>query len=246
MIKISPSALACDLTRMGEEVNEIEKAGAEMVHLDVMDGVFVPNSSFGLAVLEALRKKSSMFFDVHLMIDKPEKYIERYITECGADLVTFHLEATEIPDTCLEIIKKHGKKAAVSVKPKTPIEEVYPYLDRCDMVLIMTVEPGFGGQSFMPDMLEKVRLLRAEINRRGLDIDIQVDGGINSETAKLAAEAGANVLVAGSAVFKATDRLREAQFLKLLTDAPQLMRSDEMLLAKKTELEKELCFLLLP
>ena len=206
MIKISPSALACDLTKMGEEVNEIERAGAEMVHLDVMDGVFVPNSSFGLAVLEALRKKSSMFFDVHLMIDKPEKYIERYITECGADLVTFHLEATDVPDKCLEIIKKHGKHAAVSVKPKTPIEAVYPYLDRCDMVLIMTVEPGFGGQSFMPDMLEKVKTLRAEIERRGLDIDIQVDGGINAETAKLARAAGANVFVAGSAVFKAADR----------------------------------------
>ena len=206
MVKISPSALACDLTKMGEEVNEIEKAGAEMVHLDVMDGVFVPNSSFGLAVLEALRKKSSMFFDVHLMIVNPEKYIERYITECGADLVTFHLEATEIPEECINIIKKHGKRAAVSIKPKTPIESVYPYLDRCDMVLIMTVEPGFGGQSFMPDMLEKVRALRAEITRRELDVDIQVDGGINAETAKLAREAGANVLVAGSAVFKAQDR----------------------------------------
>ena len=206
MVKISPSALACDLTKMGEEVNEIKKAGAEMVHLDVMDGVFVPNSSFGLAVLEALRKKTSMFFDVHLMIDKPEKYIERYITECGADLVTFHLEATDIPDECLAMIKKHEKKAAVSVKPGTPIEAVYPYLDRCDMVLIMTVEPGFGGQSFMPDMLEKVKKLRAEIESRGLDIDIQVDGGINSETAKLAVLAGANVLVAGSAVFKAADR----------------------------------------
>ena len=206
MIKISPSALACDLTKMGEEVNEIEKAGAEMVHLDVMDGVFVPNSSFGLAVLEALRKKSKMFFDVHLMIDKPEKYIERYITECGADLITFHLEATDVPDKCLEIIKNHRKCAAVSIKPKTPIEAVYPYLDRCDMVLIMTVEPGFGGQSFMPDMLEKVKALRAEADRRGMDLDIQVDGGINSETAKLAVAAGANVLVAGSAVFKATDR----------------------------------------
>ena len=206
MIKISPSALACDLTRMGEEVREIEKAGADMVHLDVMDGVFVPNSSFGLAVLEALRKKSEMFFDVHLMIDKPEKYIERYITECGADLITFHLEATDIPDECIDMIKKHGKKTAVSIKPRTPVEAVYPYLDRCDMVLIMTVEPGFGGQSFMPEMLEKVKALRAEINRRGLDIDIQVDGGINSETAKLAVAAGANVLVAGSAVFKAQDR----------------------------------------
>ena len=206
MIKISPSALACDLTRIGEEVCEIERAGAEMVHLDVMDGVFVPNSSFGLAVLEALRKKSTMFFDVHLMIDKPEKYIERYITECGADLVTFHLEATDVPYECLEMIKKHGKCAAVSIKPKTPVEAVYPYLDRCDMVLIMTVEPGFGGQSFMPDMLEKVKALRAEIERRGLNVDIQVDGGINSETAKLARAAGANVFVAGSAVFKAADR----------------------------------------
>ncbi len=206
MVKISPSALACDLTRMGEELAEIKKAGADMIHLDVMDGVFVPNSSFGLAVLEALRKKSDMFFDVHLMITKPEKYIERYIDECGADLVTFHLEATDVPDECLEMIKKHGKKAAVSIKPATPIESVYPYLDRCDMVLIMTVEPGFGGQSFMPDMLEKVKVLRAEIERLGLDIDIQVDGGINAETSKLAVSAGANVLVAGSAVFKAADR----------------------------------------
>ncbi len=214
MVKISPSALACDLTKLGEEINEIERAGADMIHLDVMDGVFVPNSSFGLAVLEALRKKSKMFFDVHLMIDKPEKYIERYITECGADLVTFHLEATDIPDECLEMIKKHGKLAAVSIKPKTPIEAVYPYLDRCDMVLIMTVEPGFGGQSFMPDMLEKVRALRAEIERRGLDIDIQVDGGINGQTSKLAVSAGANVLVAGSAVFNAPDRCAAIQALR--------------------------------
>ena len=214
MVKISPSALACDLTKMGEELCEIKKAGADMIHLDVMDGVFVPNSSFGLAVLEALRKKSDMFFDVHLMIDKPEKYIERYITECGADLITFHLEATDIPDECLEMIKKHGKRAAVSIKPKTPIEAVYPYLDRCDMILIMTVEPGFGGQSFMPDMLEKVKALRAEIERRGLDIDIQVDGGINAETSKLAVAAGANVLVAGSAVFKASDRRAAIEALR--------------------------------
>ena len=214
MVKISPSALACDLTRLGEEIMEIKKAGADMIHLDVMDGVFVPNSSFGLAVLEALRKKSDMFFDVHLMIDKPEKYIERYITECGADLVTFHLEATDIPDECLAMIKKHGKRAAVSVKPNTPIEAVYPYLDRCDMILIMTVEPGFGGQSFMPAMLDKVKTLRAEIERRGLDIDIQVDGGINAETSKLAVAAGANVLVAGSAVFKAADRRAAIEALR--------------------------------
>lgn len=214
MIKISPSALASDLARMGDELCEISKAGAEMIHLDVMDGVFVPNSSFGLAVLESLRKKSDMFFDVHLMITKPEKYIERYITECGADLITFHLEATDVPDECLATIAKHGKKAAVSIKPKTPVEAVYPYLDRCDMVLIMTVEPGFGGQSFMPDMLEKVRALRAEIERRGLSVDIQVDGGINPETAKLAKAAGANVLVAGSSVFKAADRKAAIEALR--------------------------------
>ncbi len=206
MIKISPSILACDLTNMASEFYEIKKAGAEMVHIDVMDGVFVPNSSFGLAIVEAIRKKSNMFFDVHLMIDKPEKYVERYITECGADLVTFHLEATDVPDFCIQTIKKYNKKCAVSIKPKTPVEEVYPYLDRCDMVLIMTVEPGFGGQSFMPDMLEKVSALRKEIERRGLDVDIQVDGGINASTSKLAIAAGANVLVAGSAVFKASDR----------------------------------------
>ena len=214
MIKISPSALACDLTKMGEELSEISKAGADMIHLDVMDGVFVPNSSFGLAVLESLRKKSDMFFDVHLMITKPEKYIERYITECGADLITFHLEATDVADECLATIKRYGKKAAVSIKPKTPVEAVYPYLDRCDMILIMTVEPGFGGQSFMPDMLEKVKALRAEIDRRGLDIDIQVDGGINAETSKLAVAAGANVLVAGSAVFKAQDRRAAIEALR--------------------------------
>lgn len=214
MIKISPSMLACDLTKIGEEVNEIKNAGAEMIHLDVMDGVFVPNSSFGLAVLEALREKTEITFDVHLMIDKPEKYIERYITECGADIVTFHLEATDVPDKCINIIKKHGRKVSVSVKPATPIEAVYPYLDRCDMVLIMTVEPGFGGQSFMPDMVEKIKKLKCEINSKGLNTDIQVDGGINSETAKAVKDAGANVLVAGSYVFKAQDRKKAIDSLR--------------------------------
>ena len=214
MIKISPSALACDLSRMGDEIVEIQRAGADMIHLDVMDGVFVPNSSFGLAVLTSLRKRTDIFFDVHLMIDKPEKYIERYITECGADLVTFHIEATDVPDECLDTIKRYNKKAAISVKPKTPVEDIYKYLDRCDMILIMTVEPGFGGQSFMHEMLDKVRKLRAEIARRGLDVDIQVDGGINTETARLAKEAGANVLVAGSAVFQSKDRRAAIELMR--------------------------------
>ena len=205
MTKISPSVLAADFSRLGEEVIDIEKAGAEMVHLDVMDGEFVPNISFGLPVIECLRKKSGMVFDVHLMIDKPERYIERFI-KAGADIVTFHIEATEKSEECLKLIRSLGKKAAISVKPNTPVEAVYPYLELCDMVLVMTVEPGFGGQSLIPETLEKVKALKAEIDKRGLDIDIQVDGGINEKNAPEARAAGANVLVAGSAVFKAEDR----------------------------------------
>ena len=205
MIKVSPSVLACDLSRLAEEVAEIEKAGADMVHLDVMDGVFVTNMSFGMPIIEALRKKSEMIFDVHLMITEPERYAKRFI-DAGADILTFHIEASKDSAALLDEIRAAGCKSAISVKPKTPIESVYPLLEKCDMVLIMTVEPGYGGQSFMPDMMEKVEKLRAEIERRGLCIDIQVDGGINPETAKIAANAGANVLVAGSSVFKAQDR----------------------------------------
>lgn len=208
MIKISPSLLACDFSKLGEELNCIYEAGAEMAHLDVMDGMFVTNISFGLPVIESIRKVTPIFFDVHLMIEKPERYIDRFI-DAGADLVTFHLEATDCADECINIIKNRGKLAAVSVKPNTPIEEVYPYLDRCDMVLVMTVEPGYGGQALIPECLEKVSKLKAEIKKRGLDIDIQVDGGINEKNAIDAKMAGANVLVAGSAVFKYANR-REA------------------------------------
>ena len=206
MIKISPSVLASDLSRLADEVIDITDAGADMIHLDVMDGVFVTNISFGLSVLECLRKNTDAFFDVHLMITKPERYIERFITEAGADLVTFHIEATADVYNCLSIIRKHGKKAAISIKPNTPAEAVFPYLEKCDMVLVMTVEPGYGGQSIMPDMLPKIKAIREEANKRGIALDIQVDGGINAETAKAVIEAGANVIVAGSSVFKAKDR----------------------------------------
>ena len=205
MTKISPSVLACDFAKMGEEVDSIFKGGAEMAHLDVMDGVFVTNISFGLPVVASLRRSTDIFFDVHLMIIEPERYIKRFI-DAGADLVTFHIEATEHVEECINIIKDHGALAAVSVKPNTPIEEVYPYLEMCDMVLVMTVEPGYGGQAFMPECLEKVRKLKAEIDKRGLHVDIQVDGGVNAENAPLCREAGANILVAGSAVFKYEDR----------------------------------------
>ena len=205
MIKISPSILACDFAKLGEEIESIRLAGAEMAHLDVMDGIFVTNISFGLPVIESIRKSTSMFLDVHLMITKPERYIERFI-DAGADLITFHLEATDCPDECIEMIRSRGKLAAISVKPNTPIEAVYPYLDRCDMILVMTVEPGYGGQALIPECLEKVKKLKAETDKRGLVVDIQVDGGINEKNAEDAKDAGANVLVAGSAVFKYADR----------------------------------------
>ncbi len=205
MIKISPSVLASDLSNLASEVADIEKAGADMVHLDVMDGVFVSNMSFGMPVIEALRKKSNMIFDVHLMIVSPEKYAKRFI-EAGADIVTFHYEACEDSESLLKEIRNLGAKAAISIKPSTPAESVFPLLDKCDMVLVMTVEPGYGGQSFMADMMPKVRAIREEIEKRGLNVDIQVDGGINPDTAKLSIASGANVLVAGSSVFKANDR----------------------------------------
>ncbi|MBO5010146.1 MAG: ribulose-phosphate 3-epimerase [Clostridia bacterium] len=205
MVKISPSVLASDLSNLASEVAEIEKAGAELVHLDVMDGVFVPNMSFGMPVIEALRKHSGMFFDVHLMIVKPENYAKRFI-DAGADLVTFHYEACEDSAKLLDDIHAAGAKAAISIKPATPAEAIFHLIPKCDMVLVMTVEPGYGGQKFMPNMLEKVSKIRAESERLGQNLDIQVDGGINPETAKLAVKAGANVLVAGSSVFNAQDR----------------------------------------
>lgn len=213
MTKISPSVLACDLSNLAEEVAVIERAGADMVHLDVMDGLFVPNMSFGMPVIEALRKKSGMVFDVHLMIVNPENYAERFI-DAGADIVTFHFEASQDPAALLDRIRSRGVKAAVSIKPATPASAVFPLLDKCDMVLIMTVEPGYGGQSLIPDTLKKVSELREEIVRRGLNVDIQVDGGINPNNAKDAVAAGANVLVAGSSVFKAEDRRAAIEALR--------------------------------
>lgn len=213
MIKVSPSVLACDLSKLAEEVSSIESAGADMVHIDVMDGMFVTNISFGLPVIASLRKNSDMFFDVHLMIEKPERYIERFI-EAGADLVTFHYEATEEAEASLDLIHSHGKMAGISVKPGTPVEVIYPLLDKCDLVLVMTVEPGYGGQAFMPETLVKIENLKAEIDKRGLKVDIQVDGGINAETGVLVKKAGANNLVAGSYVFKAKDRRKAIESLK--------------------------------
>ena len=205
MVKISPSLLASDFSRLGEEVADVENSGADMLHIDVMDGMFVNNISFGFPVIKSLRGKTDMVFDVHLMIANPERYIQRFM-DAGADIVTFHIEATDSIEECLDIIRAGGKRAGLSVKPNTPIEAVYPYLEKCDMVLVMTVEPGYGGQSLIPHTIDKVRALKAHIDELGYGIDIQVDGGINSENAKSAKDAGANILVAGSSVFGHRDR----------------------------------------
>lgn len=204
MIKIAPSMLAGDFSCMGEQAVMIEKAGADWLHLDVMDGHFVPNITFGAPVIKSIRNKTKIPFDVHLMISDPLFYAEDFI-KAGADILTFHIESDSDTEKTIDFIREKGCKASLSVKPKTPVEDVFPYLDKLAMVLVMTVEPGFGGQKFMPDMMGKVRKLKAEIERRNLDVEIQVDGGISPVTIETAAKAGATVFVAGSAVFGAED-----------------------------------------
>ena len=204
MIKISPSILSCDYSKMGEEFKRMKDCGADWLHIDVMDGHFVPNITLGAPIVKCMRKCSDLVFDVHLMISDPKKYIPDFV-KAGADIITFHVESNSPVEETVDLIRSLGCKAALSVKPKTPVEVVFPYLDKLSMVLVMTVEPGFGGQSFMADMMDKVKLLRAECEKRGLDMDIQVDGGINEKNAGLAVESGANVLVAGSAIFGSAD-----------------------------------------
>ncbi len=204
MIKISPSILSCDYSKMGEEFKRMKDCGADWLHIDVMDGHFVPNITLGAPIVKCMRKCSDLVFDVHLMISDPKKYIPDFV-KAGADIITFHVESDSPVEETVDLIRSLGCKAALSVKPKTPVEVVFPYLDKLSMVLVMTVEPGFGGQSFMADMMDKVKLLRAECEKRGLDMDIQVDGGINEKNAGLAVESGANVLVAGSAIFGSAD-----------------------------------------
>lgn len=206
-IKIAPSLLAADAAKLGEEVCKVEKAGAEWLHLDIMDGHFVPNLSYSAQVVKALRPLSNMFFDVHLMISEPQKYIDDFI-DAGADLITVHKEAVKSANKLREIADYlHSKniKAGVSIKPKTSVEEVKDILDVFDMLLIMTVEPGFGGQSYMADMEEKIKSAASIADNEYKHLDIQVDGGISLKTVSHAASCGANIFVAGSAVFNASD-----------------------------------------
>lgn len=194
---LSPSILAADFGMLADQIKRAENAGAKWLHIDVMDGHFVPNISFAMPVIKSIRKYTDMFFDVHLMITPPEKYIDDFIN-AGADGVTFHIEATENPDKCIELIRNRGKKVGISINPNTPVSAIEKYLDKVDMVLVMSVEPGYGGQKYIESVNEKISYIR---EKKGSDFDIEVDGGINADNIDMVLQAGANIIVAGTAVF---------------------------------------------
>lgn len=212
---LSPSILSADFSILGEQIKQVKESGAEYLHIDVMDGVFVPSISYGMPVIKSIRKCSDIFFDVHLMIQDPIRYIEEF-ADCGADLINFHLEAAGDVVAVIEKIRGCGKKVGLTIKPATPANAVEPYLDLVDMVLVMTVEPGFGGQKLIPECLDKVSQIRAMAQKKGLNTDIEVDGGITVENVKEALDAGANVIVAGSAVFRNNIPENVRSFMRLM------------------------------
>lgn len=216
-MKIAPSLLSCDFAKMGEEIIRMDKAGADYMHLDVMDGAFVPNITFGAPVIKAVKGLTQVPFDVHLMIDNPYDYIDDFVN-AGADIITFHVESKSDISATIDKINATGVKSGLVIKPNTPASAVFPYLKDIYMVLIMTVEPGFGGQSFMADMLPKVAEIKAEAEKQGVDILIEADGGINEKTIQQCAKAGIDVCVSGTGVFKADDPKKAIENLKALSD----------------------------
>ncbi len=206
MVKVAPSILSADFVNLERDIRALKETGADYVHVDVMDGLFVPNITIGIPVVAAIRRITDMPLDVHLMIDRPLRYVDDFC-KAGSDLLTVHVEADTQENTlaALKRIRENGVRAAISVKPKTPAEAVLPFLPYCDLILVMTVEPGFGGQSFMQDMMPKLKTIRGYIDAQNPGCELEVDGGVNAETARICRENGANVLVAGSAYFKAAD-----------------------------------------
>ena len=216
MIKISPSVLSANFADLANDIHALKPAGVDYIHIDVMDGNFVPNMSFAFPIVKAIRSLSDLVLDVHLMIERPIRYVEEFCRS-GADILTIHVEADTEENNleALRRIRACGVKAAISIKPKTPAEAILPYLDLCDLILVMTVEPGFGGQSFMEDMMPKLKKVREYIDARKPGCELEVDGGVNEKTAKICTANGANVLVAGSAYFKAADK---AAFVKAVKE----------------------------
>ena len=212
---LAPSILSADFKVLGEQLKVTEAAGAEYIHFDVMDGIFVPSISFGMPVLSCIKGYTSQILDAHLMITEPIRYVEEF-AKAGADIITVHLEACEDLQATIDKIHAAGVKAGISIKPKTPVEAFVPYLDQADMFLVMSVEPGFGGQAFIPESLDKIRAVRAMLNEKNLETDIQVDGGIYVENVREVLDAGANVIVAGSAVFRGDAGENTAKFMEIL------------------------------
>lgn len=210
---IAPSILSSDFSKLEEEIKAVEKAGADLLHLDVMDGHFVPNITFGAPVIKSIRKCTKLPFDVHLMIEKPEKYIDDFISS-GADIITFHIESTEKILENIKKIKSASKKVGLSLKPKTDLNEILPFLDKLDLILIMSVEPGFSGQKFISSTFDKIKKLREIIDEKNLSTIIEVDGGINLETVNIVKEAGAEICVAGDSIFKSKDYTKSIFLLK--------------------------------
>lgn len=212
---LAPSILSADFNVLGEQIQTVAKAGAQYIHVDVMDGIFVPSISYGMPVIKSVRKSTDAVFDVHLMITEPVRYIRDFV-DSGADIITVHVEACKDIDETIRDIKACGVRAAVAINPETPVDKIMPYLDDIDMALVMSVHPGFGGQKFIPDVLDKVRIIRSYYRDNNMDKDIEIDGGINFDNLPEVLEAGANVIVAGSSVYRGDAAANTKKFLELM------------------------------